>query len=173
MDPTLIVQLLRQIYRAFDRLRFGSARELQLFCYESHAIDMRDPGDPDLIRLLSDRALHWWVGKAVDATSRSMLEREVRRREARPAYWVSISAVIISAVALIGTIVPLLGRSSDNDRRCLAIQRDMLSAQPRRNDGPDLFQALGCRPQGGGSVFAKPAHVGQKAISTSPNGGRV
>ncbi|KQS48251.1 hypothetical protein ASG20_14195 [Sphingomonas sp. Leaf198] len=41
-----------------------------------------------------------------------------------------------------------------NDRRCLAIQRDMLSANPRRDDGPDLFQALGCRPQGEGSVYA-------------------
>ena len=46
--------------------------------------------------------------------------------------------------------------SKANDKRCLAIQRDMLSAQPRREDGPDLFQALGCRPQGQGSVFAKP-----------------
>lgn len=42
----------------------------------------------------------------------------------------------------------------NNDRRCLAIQRDMLSARPRRSDSPDLFQALGCRPQGEGSVYA-------------------
>ncbi len=41
-----------------------------------------------------------------------------------------------------------------NARRCLAIQRDMLSARPRRSDGADLFQALGCRPQGVGSVYA-------------------
>jgi hypothetical protein len=41
-----------------------------------------------------------------------------------------------------------------NDRRCLAIQRDMLSAMPLREDGPDLFQALGCHPQGSGSVYA-------------------
>lgn len=45
--------------------------------------------------------------------------------------------------------------SKANDKRCLAIQRDMLSAQPRRDDGPDLFQALGCRPQGEGSIYAK------------------
>ncbi len=43
-----------------------------------------------------------------------------------------------------------------NEMRCLAIQRDMLSAQPRRSDGPDLFQALGCKPQGEGSVYATP-----------------
>lgn len=41
-----------------------------------------------------------------------------------------------------------------NDKRCLAIQRDMLSAMPLRNDDPDLFQALGCHPQGQGSVYA-------------------
>ena len=47
--------------------------------------------------------------------------------------------------------------SQINDRRCLAIQKDMLSARPRRLDAPDLFQALGCRPQGEGSVYASPA----------------
>ncbi len=43
-----------------------------------------------------------------------------------------------------------------NDRRCLAIQRDMLMAHPRRSDDADLFQALSCRPQGDGSVYAPP-----------------
>ena len=46
--------------------------------------------------------------------------------------------------------------SRANDARCLAIQNDMLSARPRRSDGPDLFQALQCRPQGEGSVYAQP-----------------
>lgn len=48
-----------------------------------------------------------------------------------------------------------------NDRRCLAIQSDMLSSHPRRSDGPDLFQALGCRPQGEGSVYAPPPKTRQ------------
>ena len=61
---------------------------------------------------------------------------------------------------------------SVNDRRCLAIQRDMLSAQPRRDDGPDVFQALGCRPQGEGSVFAKPTKLEQAAGHVLPSGGR-
>lgn len=39
-----------------------------------------------------------------------------------------------------------------NDQRCLEIQRDMLSANPRLPNGPDVFQALGCRPQGNGGV---------------------
>lgn len=46
--------------------------------------------------------------------------------------------------------------SKANDRRCIAVQRDMLSARPRRTDGPDLFQALGCRGQGEGSVYIPP-----------------
>ena len=37
-------------------------------------------------------------------------------------------------------------RSATNDRRCMAIQLDMLSAHPRRADGPALFHALGCVP---------------------------
>jgi len=41
-----------------------------------------------------------------------------------------------------------------NDRRCLAIQRDMLSSLPLRPDDPELFKALGCKPQGDGSVYA-------------------
>jgi len=45
---------------------------------------------------------------------------------------------------------------SANSRRCLAIQTDMLAAMPRRTDDPDMFQALGCRPLGEGSVYASP-----------------
>jgi len=52
---------------------------------------------------------------------------------------------------------PAFAAALANDRRCLAVQRDMLAAQPRRTDSPDLFQALGCRPQGEGSVYAPPA----------------
>lgn len=42
-----------------------------------------------------------------------------------------------------------------NDKRCLAVQRDMLSSMPLRSDDPDIFQALGCKPQGEGSVYAE------------------
>lgn len=71
--------------------------------------------------------------------------------------------VVAQALSGAGGIVLLLvafaqasQERAANDRRCLAVQRDMLSAVPRREDAPDLFQALGCRPQGDGSVFAKP-----------------
>lgn len=71
--------------------------------------------------------------------------------------------IVTTRIIGYGTICLVVWWSSDwtssakaNDRRCVAIQRDMLSARPRRHDGPDLFQALGCRPQGGGSVYASP-----------------
>lgn len=38
-------------------------------------------------------------------------------------------------------------RSAANDRRCLTIERDMLSVSPKIANGPDVFQALRCRPQ--------------------------
>lgn len=68
----------------------------------------------------------------------------------------AIAVVLLPLVGIIGTSTVTHGIQDGraNDRRCLAIQGDMLSAQPRRADGPDLFQALGCRPQGEGSVYA-------------------
>jgi hypothetical protein len=64
--------------------------------------------------------------------------------------------------------------SAANDHRCLAIQHDMLSARPRRADSPDLFQALGCRPQGEGSVYALPRSrpTPGSPPSTPPDPGR-
>ena len=58
-----------------------------------------------------------------------------------------------------------------NDHRCLAIQHDMLSAHPRRSDSPDLFQALGCRPQGSGGVYAPPTARERIARRPLPSGG--
>jgi len=58
-----------------------------------------------------------------------------------------------------------------NEARCLAIQHDMLSAHPRRSDGPDLFQALGCQPSGEGGVAAPPTDRERKAGHPLPWGG--
>lgn len=84
-------------------------------------------------------------------------------------YWIILKGeagkwairLIVFPVALVFVIILVAQRvasndSNANDRRCMAIQLDMLSARPRRADGPDLFQALGCRPQGEGSVYAVP-----------------
>lgn len=59
-----------------------------------------------------------------------------------------------------------------NDKRCLAIQRDMLSARPRIADGPDKFQALGCRPQGTDTrIFVAPTNRERAAGKPLPWGG--
>ena len=67
--------------------------------------------------------------------------------------------VIAMAAGLAAIGIVLAGASSmrasaeANDRRCLALQRDMLAALPRKKDGAALFRALGCDPQGEGSVM--------------------
>jgi len=70
-----------------------------------------------------------------------------------------LSSGVIFIVGTAAFVLQQKPKDSANERRCLAIQRDMLSARPRRADGPDLFQALGCRPQGEGGVYAPPARA--------------
>lgn len=65
--------------------------------------------------------------------------------------WVSAALFAIGTV-ITGTDHPPVDRS--NAARCEALQGDMLSAQPLRRDSPELFRALGCKPQGDGSVHA-------------------
>lgn len=67
--------------------------------------------------------------------------------------WLRIAFIFASLVMLtFGAFqaIPLAKvaawRSATNDRRCMAIQLDMLSAHPRRADAPALFHALGCVP---------------------------
>lgn len=168
----LIVEyVVRQISDQIKRWRYGDAA-LGLLLYEHQPIELKDPEDPDLIRRLSDRALHRWLGQAVSQSSRTLLEREVRRREARPAYLVSVAAVLVSIVSLIGTVLPLAKRDSTNDQRCLALQRDMLSAHPRIGNSADVFQALGCRPQGQDRrIFVPPTDRERAAGKPLPWGG--
>ena len=85
----------------------------------------------------------------------------------------AIAGIVVFAWGMIGLVATGLALGPAvvaNDRRCLAIQRDMLAAQPRRADGPDLFEALGCRPQGEGSVFAKPTKAEQASENALPIG---
>jgi hypothetical protein len=71
------------------------------------------PDEPEVIRLLSDEALHGWLSRAdLAGDSRIGMERELRRREAwsspsgrsaKIAAWalfVSFLALIVSAVAI-------------------------------------------------------------------------
>lgn len=67
----------------------------------------------------------------------------------------ALVALVLAGLVASPVMNASLSDSRANDRRCLAIQRDMLSSMPLRSDGPDLFQALGCRPQGDGNVYAE------------------
>jgi hypothetical protein len=74
---------------------------------------MPPPADPAILKLLSDEALHGWLGRfEVQGDSRIGLERELRRREAwtspagrsakiaTAALVISILSILISAAAL-------------------------------------------------------------------------
>lgn len=67
----------------------------------------------------------------------------------------AMPTVVVVTAAVSFVFFQSVSNEAANDKRCLAIQRDMLSSMPLRSDGPDLFQALGCRPQGEGSVYAE------------------
>lgn len=70
--------------------------------------------------------------------------------------YLGVATVLIALLGSLLFITHFRTVDSANKARCLAIQKDMLTSTPLRSDGPDLFQALGCRPQGEGSVYARP-----------------
>jgi hypothetical protein len=61
---------------------------------------------------------------------------------------VALTAGLTGGIAMIGEMMTIMDNARANDTRCADIQHDMLAAQPRRTDGPALFYALGCSPQG-------------------------
>lgn len=88
-------------------------------------------------------------------------------------FWFGLGVLIGACGLILGFYTSLiaLDGAHANAKRCLAIQRDMLSAHPRRSDDPDLFQALGCAPSGEGSVSAAPTDREKKAGRPLPWGG--
>lgn len=84
----------------------------------------------------------------------------------------SLVFLAFGGLTLLFAAPPMLAASSANDERCRAIQEDMLSAHPRKPDGPELFQALGCAPTGfDRRVFAPPTDRELKAGKSLPFGG--
>lgn len=73
-----------------------------------------------------------------------------RRRDMPQAYLWGVAAVIaLGAAVLFFAANDAVNQSEWNDQRCVRIQKAMMHPTGRtRTDLPDLFTALGCRPQG-------------------------
>lgn len=64
-----------------------------------------------------------------------------------PAIFLGLAAVSLSVIASVLFVIFLPVENKTDQRRCAMVEREMMRGQPRRSDLPDLFQALGCRPQ--------------------------
>jgi len=117
------------------------------------------PADPAVLRRATDAQLHAMLaGNIANGAERVALERERATRDARqaakPANRIATLAFGVSVMTATPSLYQWATGDDANERRCFAIQNDMLSAKPLRADGPTLFQALGCKPSGAGSVHA-------------------
>lgn len=89
------------------------------------------------------------------------------RRGAPPRFvlWFNALFIVFAGLMLFKVGDAAVARSEWNDRRCLRIQKAMLRpTTATRDDLPDLFTALGCRPQEG-----EPFDPGKK-YRAAPNG---
>lgn len=108
-----------------------------------------------------ERISYYWREVEVDGIRVASIEAD-NDWDLRWRRWIGHLAPILGWLSAAAFVLGVMYLSEDaqsrpaNNRRCLAIQHDMLSARPRRTDDADLFQALGCRPQGEGSVYAPP-----------------
>jgi hypothetical protein len=68
--------------------------------------------------------------------------------------WEWPAGIVLIVGLLTGTyaVTQAMQAATINDIRCIHVQEDMLMPVPRRADLPELFQALGCRPQGTSDV---------------------
>jgi hypothetical protein len=112
---------------------------------------------PDIMKMTtSERGL---IGIVMTAAV-WIIARAYNHKSGRWDGHIHLFTAIIVVVGLFLTISgPYQHTQSANERRCEALQKDMLSARPRRADAPALFQALACHPRGDGSVYAPLRHV--------------
>ena len=57
-----------------------------------------------------------------------------------------IAAFVVGTMWLGDAFDDAVKRAARNDNRCFRIENEMLSTKPPRDDLPELYQALGCRP---------------------------
>lgn len=92
------------------RLRNRGVSDILLTLYEHGGVSLKDPTDHRLIALLSDGALHRWLGQASNRASVTALERELRKREAWAApagraFWLSLASLAIATGSLIISVM--------------------------------------------------------------------
>jgi hypothetical protein len=76
-----------------------------------------------------------------------------RHRMSTAGLWTIGTPLVLAGAVLFLAGQAALHRSDWNDRRCMRLQRAMLHPTPTtRTDLPDVFTALGCRPQGDAPV---------------------
>jgi hypothetical protein len=105
------------------------------------------------------RQTGYWLSVAADGFRSPDLEDRHRRemspviRFGRAAPLAGLISALCFAIGAYHLSFAKEGTASSRNR-CLAIQTDMLSSRPKRTDDVAIFQALGCRQQGDGSVYA-------------------
>lgn len=102
----------------------------------------------------------FWIRTAetglLDIDEQTAMQPELEEMTARGkrgprAGWASLVAFLAASALL---PLSFTRRDENSNRRCEAIQKDMLSVHPQRTDDTAIFQALGCKAQGSGSVYA-------------------
>ncbi len=84
----------------------------------------------------------------------------------------SICFLLLAGGLVLSNARPMIDTAAANDDRCRALQKDMLSSHPRKANGPDLFQALGCSPSGADRrIFVPPTDREIAAGHSLPHGG--
>ena len=66
--------------------------------------------------------------------------------------WLFLLCCMVGLAGLTWQVIVGTDNLAVNRSRCEIIQFDMFSGKPLRADGPELFQALGCKPSRAGSL---------------------
>ncbi|WP_395335087.1 hypothetical protein WBP06_25050 [Novosphingobium sp. BL-8H] len=76
---------------------------------------------------------------------------------------------VLGALSVTYSLIGAMAVAGRNDARCAKIEMDMLSAHPKMTNGPDVFQALKCRPQTDADAERlKPTSAPQSAPKPKP-----
>lgn len=97
---------------------------------------------------------NYWTGVSVTGERDADVEEEHKTATAKTLRFRLVPPLLgwISGLLFIAGAITLAFHVEEDDRankaRCLSLQHDILSAQPQRRDGIELFKAFGCMPAG-------------------------